>query len=230
MSDNQVKIDYLTDDAIIKNQQWVCLSFLSPEGISNCKIRGLKIRGVYETEEEANKRACELRDIDKYFHVFVGEVGKWLPWDPEPNSESVKEENYAEEPLQNLMKSYMESQSDAKKFEQQRKQDLIEKNIEQSLETRKDNKKEIVAELDNFKNKKLSQEDRVLEQNLEKTLNNIDEEIAKLEDRTKKTNIEKKQILKNFEAIKIDDEEIEKTTNELEESKALYNKLVNNSK
>ena len=76
------KIDYLTEDKPIVNQKFVCLSFLSPEGISNCKIRGLKIRGVYDTYEDATKEAKELRDMDKHFHVFVGEVGKWLPWDP----------------------------------------------------------------------------------------------------------------------------------------------------
>ena len=49
---------------------------LSPEGIRNCNVRGLKIRGVYNTQEEANKRAEYLQKIDPNFHVFVGEVGK----------------------------------------------------------------------------------------------------------------------------------------------------------
>ena len=63
------KIDYLTEDKSLPNQKFVCLSFLSPEGVSNCKIRGLKVRGVYDTYEEASDRAKHLRDLDKYFHV-----------------------------------------------------------------------------------------------------------------------------------------------------------------
>ena len=69
MSKNTVKIDYLTEDDVIKSQQFVCLSFLSPEGISNCKIRGLKVRGVYATYEEATARAKKLRDADQYHHL-----------------------------------------------------------------------------------------------------------------------------------------------------------------
>jgi hypothetical protein len=60
------------------------MSFLSPEGISNCKIRGLKVRGVFATLEEASKRAKKLQEVDPAFHVFVGEAGKRLPSDPEP--------------------------------------------------------------------------------------------------------------------------------------------------
>lgn len=93
------KIDYLNEDEIMPNQQWVCMSFLSPEGLLNCKIRGLKIRGVYASKEEADQRAKNLQTIDSDFHVFVGEVGKWLPWDPDPNS--VEDQVYREE---NLMK------------------------------------------------------------------------------------------------------------------------------
>merc|ERR1711904_94597 len=140
MSKNTVKIDYLTEDDVIKSQQFVCLSFLSPEGISNCKIRGLKVRGVYATYEEATERAKRLRDSDKYHHVFVGEVGKWLPWDPEPNEETVKDQNYAENQLNDLMKSYRENQQAAKTYEKQRKNEMIEKNIEHNLKNRKENK------------------------------------------------------------------------------------------
>merc|ERR1712100_660756 len=115
------KIDYLTEDKPLPNQKFVCLSFLSPEGISNCKIRGLKVRGVYATYEEATARAKKLRDADQYHHVFVGEVGKWLPWDPEPTEETVKDQNYAENQLNDLMKSYRENQQAAKHMKNKEK-------------------------------------------------------------------------------------------------------------
>ena len=45
--------------------------------------RGIKIRGVYPTMEEAELRCKMLRDIDENHDVFVGPVGLWMPWDPE---------------------------------------------------------------------------------------------------------------------------------------------------
>ena len=121
------KIDYLTEDDPIPNQKWVCVSFLSPEGIRNCSIRGLKIRGVYDTKQEADERASYLHKVDADFHVFVGELGKWLPWDPEPDS--INDQVYAEDELQKLMKGYKEHRKKAKMMHQERTSEMREKNI-----------------------------------------------------------------------------------------------------
>lgn len=118
-------VDYLTEDTPIPGQLWVCVSFLSPEGIKNCTVRGLKIRGVYGTKQEAEKRAEELNKVDPDFHVFVGEVGKWLPWDPEPDS--VQDNIYQEKELNDLMKAYKENRDKAKQMQKERKEDLIRK-------------------------------------------------------------------------------------------------------
>ena len=213
MSKNTVNIDYLTEDDVIKKQQYVCLSFLSPEGISNCKIRGIKVRGVYETYDEATSRAKKLRDSDKYHNVFVGEVGKWLPWDPEPTQEAVKEQNYAEPQLNDLMKSYRENQQAAKTYEKQRKDEMIEKNIENNLKNRKENKLVVEEELlhkkeENKDKKELSKEEIMSEKNLEKTLKTINEEITKLENN-----------------LNNNDENIEKTSQELDETRKIFNKI-----
>ena len=45
--------------------------------------RGLKIRGVYPTQEEAELRCKLLREMDPNHDVFVGPIGLWMPWDPE---------------------------------------------------------------------------------------------------------------------------------------------------
>lgn len=118
-------IDYLTEDDPISGQAWVCMSFVSPEGIKNCKIRGLKIRGVYSTKEEADKRCDELSKIDQDFHVFAGEVGKWLPWDPNPDT--VKDQNYVDKELNDLVHGYQQNLNNAKQVEAKRKSDLLKK-------------------------------------------------------------------------------------------------------
>ena len=102
------QIDCLSEDAPISGQRFVLLSFISPEGIMNCKIRGLKVRGVYDDLGKAQKAAAKLRDIDKDHHIFVGEVGKWMPWDP--TEKQVEEENYQDEKLDKIMKKAHESE------------------------------------------------------------------------------------------------------------------------
>ena len=72
-------------------------------------IRGLKIRGVYESRREAEVRAKVLQRRDPNFHVFVGQVGYWLPWDPNPDN--IGEQEYANEQLNTLMKKYQENRS-----------------------------------------------------------------------------------------------------------------------
>src|SRR3989304_5647810 len=104
---NTKYIDYLTEDTPIPGQLWVCVSFLSPEGIKNCSVRGLKVRGVYGTHQEADNRAKELQKLDPDFNVFVGEVGKWLAWDPDPND--VQDSVYQEKELNDLMKGYKDN-------------------------------------------------------------------------------------------------------------------------
>lgn len=120
---NTKYIDYLTEDEPLPGQLWVCISFLSPEGIKNCSVRGLKIRGVYGTKQEADQRAKSLQERDPDFHVFVGEMGKWLPWDPDPND--VSDNQYQEKELNDLMKGYKDNLDKAKRMQQQRKEDMI---------------------------------------------------------------------------------------------------------
>lgn len=117
------QVDHLKEDDIIPGQLFVCISFLSPEGLRNCKVRGLKIRGVFATKEKADAHAKNLQDIDNDFHVFVGEVGKWLPWDPDPNS--IADQIYKEEELQKLMEAYKKNREHAAELEKERKNELL---------------------------------------------------------------------------------------------------------
>lgn len=46
-------------------------------------VRGLKLRGVFNTQEEAELRCKKIRDFDPHHDIFVGPVGMWIPWDPD---------------------------------------------------------------------------------------------------------------------------------------------------
>jgi hypothetical protein len=63
--------------------------------------RGIKIRGSFPTVEEAQMRAKLLEEKDKKHNIYVGEVGKWMPFNPD----AFKTGNvvYAEEELNSIM-------------------------------------------------------------------------------------------------------------------------------
>jgi hypothetical protein len=77
-------------------------------------VRGLKVRGVYGSQAEAEARSKELQRVDQIHNIFLGEIGKWLPWDPAPSD--VANQEYAEEQLNTLMKKYKENEEAREEF------------------------------------------------------------------------------------------------------------------
>jgi len=102
--------------------------------------RGLKIRGVFPSQEEAELRAKLLREKDPTFDVFVGPVGIWMPWDPDAYKTGKIE--FLEAQLNDLMSKKIENESIAKDFFNARvkesKRAAIEENVRKARET--DNK------------------------------------------------------------------------------------------
>ena len=86
-------------------------------------IRGLKVRGVFDTIEEAKNRSEFLKKIDNKFDIFIGEVGCWCPWSPNPND--LQNQEYTESQLNTLMKKYKENMESKDALFEQRKQESI---------------------------------------------------------------------------------------------------------
>ena len=82
-------------------------------------VRGLKVRGVYGSQAEAVARSKKLQRLDTVHNIFVGEVGKWLPWDPAPAE--VSEQEYAEDQLNTLMKKYKENEEQREEFQREQR-------------------------------------------------------------------------------------------------------------
>jgi hypothetical protein len=140
--------DHLSEDPVLSNQKYVCLSILTANSIrdssgnsleSSNHAKGVKIRGVYETLEEAQKRCEQIRAFDSYFNVFIGQVGKWLPWDDD--AEKAEEAVYAEKKLNEIMKGYKEQQKKAQEYNEYRKQQDIERALKLAQEREKEKKK-----------------------------------------------------------------------------------------
>lgn len=135
------KIDYLDEDPPISGQQWICVSFLSPEGIKNCKIRGFKFRGAFGTRQEAEAHAKEIQDkLDPDFHIYVGEGFKWLPWNQDP--ETVENQEYHEKELNELMKATKENLLLKKQHENERKKQQIQEAMNENKNIKRGNTKE----------------------------------------------------------------------------------------
>ena len=95
--------------------------------------RGLKIRGSYPTQEEAELRCKMLREVDPNHDVYVGPVGLWMPWDPEAYKTGRVE--YMEEELNQLMHEKTKNESNAKTAFEQRVKETKQKAIEENIKT-----------------------------------------------------------------------------------------------
>jgi hypothetical protein len=94
-------------------------------------VRGIKIRGVYATEEIAQSKCKELREMDPDNNITYGEVGKWLVWDPDLyNTGNVE---YLEPELNKLYQEKIKNEAKAKAFFEQRTLEMKKKAIEENM-------------------------------------------------------------------------------------------------
>jgi len=193
---SESKVDYLTENKLFPSgQEWICLSFLTdtpnltydeylsndtkPSPKTNIKtLSGLRFQGAFPSYEAASEHAKKVNTMDPTFHVFVGEAGKWLPFDPNPDSEYVKNSEYANEELNNMMKGYLENQEKAKLFHEQRKNEKVRENVLDNLTRRRDNLKE----LKDKHNKSKSNSDK---QGISLSIQEVEKQIKKMEDESK---------------------------------------------
>ena len=106
--------------------------------------RGIKVRGVFPTQQEAEMRCKMLREVDPNHDVYVGPVGVWVPFHPEAYKTGRVE--YLEKELNELMQEKTKNEEKAKQaFETRVKEsklqaikenmDLAEKNDNKLTQT-----------------------------------------------------------------------------------------------
>jgi hypothetical protein len=109
-------------------------------------MRGFKARGNFSTQEEAEIRAKLLRESDPNFDIFVGPIGMWLPWDPEPlKTENV---NYMEEELNQLVNEKKKNETVAKTAFEQRVKETKQKAIEENKKNAEKHGSKITQDID----------------------------------------------------------------------------------
>jgi len=114
---------------------------LTEEYDSNNKFqtstRGIKVRGSYPTQSEAELRCRMLREIDDSHDVYVGPVGIWMPFHPE--AYKTGKVDYLEPELNQLMHEKNKNENQAKvEFDKrvlESKKKAMEDNKKKALET-----------------------------------------------------------------------------------------------
>jgi hypothetical protein len=100
-------------------------------------VRGLKIRGSFPTQEEAELGCKRLRERDPSHDIFVAPVGLWLPWDPDAYKTGRVE--HMEPELNRLMQEKASNEVKAKTEFDERvkaaKRKAIEENIRKATES-----------------------------------------------------------------------------------------------
>ena len=95
-------------------------------------VRGLKIRGVYSTQDEAEERCKKMREHDPNHDIYVGPVGVWVPWDPDAYKTGRVE--HLEEELNALHKEKLKNEEMAKKEFEERVRETKKKAIMENIE------------------------------------------------------------------------------------------------
>ena len=100
-------------------------------------VRGLKVRGCFPSQQEAELRCKMLREIDPNHDVYVGPVGMWIPFHPEAYKTGRVE--YLEDELNQLMSEKDKNEKSAKddfdKRVKESKKKAIDDNKEKALES-----------------------------------------------------------------------------------------------
>ena len=99
-------------------------------------VRGIKVRGCYPSQGEAEMRCKLLREGDPNHDVFVGPVGTWMPFHPEAYKTGRVE--YMEEALNELMnekgKNEQSAKSEFEKYVRDNKEQAIANNKKKASE------------------------------------------------------------------------------------------------
>lgn len=109
-------------------------------------VRGLKVRGVFATQEEAEIKSKKLRENDPNHDIFVGPVGIWVPWDPDAYKTGRVE--HLEEELNALHKEKMKNEQMAKKEFEERIRETKKKAIAENIQKAKENNNVLTQTMD----------------------------------------------------------------------------------
>lgn len=142
-------------------------------------VRGIKVRGVFATQQEAEMRCKMVRDVDPNFDVYVGQVGVWVPFHPEAYKTGRVE--YMEEELNQLMHEKMKNERTAKNEFDKRIKESRRSAIEENIKLAEENNNTLTQTIDDDGNlvgvKNINTQEKALAHNDEVTVEDVKREL-----------------------------------------------------
>jgi hypothetical protein len=111
--------DYIT----VPGQRYVCLSVIGPEAPQKHDKFGIKIRGCFDTHDEASRHAKKLQEEDSTFDILVADMYQWLLIPPD--MAKIDDVKYNDDKLQEIMDGYKQNQTMAARHFEERKRDMM---------------------------------------------------------------------------------------------------------
>jgi len=113
-----------TDPIKVAGLNWACVSFVSPDSNQKCKSIGMKIRGCFDTRDEAVEHVKRLIKLDPVFDIFICDMYNWCLVPPDP--EMITDQQHQDETLNSIISGYRKNQIYAKEHFEERKREMLE--------------------------------------------------------------------------------------------------------
>jgi len=114
-----------SDYLMIPGQLFACVSFVGPDLPQKNDKFGMKIRGCFQSRDEAGTHAKRLQKEDAIVDIYVVDMYKWLLIPPD--REQIEDTHYQNEKLEEIMTKYRANQSQAAAMFEKRKRDMVAK-------------------------------------------------------------------------------------------------------
>ena len=129
LKEGSVSDDY--QNFLDKNEERITETFNRDHAFQT-SVRGLKNRGNFPTQEEAEQHCKRLREKDPNHDIFVAPVGIWLPWDP--NAYKTGRVEFMEDELNKLHQEKIKNEAKAKDEFDKRVKDAKQKAIADNIQ------------------------------------------------------------------------------------------------
>ena len=211
-------MNYADEDAPMEGHKFFLLSMVCAkdvEGAEDSGINAVKFRlpptrqPTFSTLQEAEKAAQQLQQMDPRFHIFVGELGKWLTLMPQV--EQIEKQEHADEKLNNLMRNYHENQEKAKIMYERRKKEMLQRAVVGEMRKKKRNKRK------RNKNKKL-----VSSKDIE---NHIKKRQSEVEELRENLHEDQKEVNEKEGVVQEEENKLKDTKKEIDQIKKLLSTL-----
>ena len=119
-----------TDPIKVPGQNWACVSFVSPSSNQKSSAIGMKIRGCFDTRDEAVHHIQRLIKLDPSFDIFICDMYNWCLVPPDP--EMISDQTYQDQTLNSIISEYKKNQIYAKEHFEERKREMMQQGADEA--------------------------------------------------------------------------------------------------